>query len=103
MSAPQIYPPDTGSRGREPFRGRAVPYHEQDATAHWIRHYRNELTILWLLRGATRQETRIDLRRQLEVCRRKQAHWQRHANWDVTQATRLAAEAKDAAAARRPA
>lgn len=83
-----LYPHDTGSRGRAPFRGRAVPYDEQPANDYWARHYSNELTLRAALLAATSTMTRVDLRRQLVACQRKQDHWQRHRNWCPQQAAR---------------
>lgn len=91
-----LYPHDTGSRGRAPFRGRAVPYDDQPANDHWAKHYANELVLRQHLTTATSASTKADLRRQLVVCQRKQDHWQRHRNWDASQAARDAQAAKAA-------
>ena len=92
-----LYPPDAGSRAREPFRGRAVPYHEQPANKHWLAHYQNSLRLDDAMRTESRPRMRADLRRQIEVCARKMSHWDRHPNFDAQQAARDAWAAKSAA------
>ena len=80
--------PRKGNDGRPLFRGRAVPYDEQDANGHWAGHKEWELVLTDLLRTATDQTIRRQAEAELRICERKLTHWQRHRNWDAAQATR---------------
>lgn len=87
-------------RGR--FRGRSVPYDEQDACAHWAEHYRWQLVLTQVVRDQSRPT--VDRRRaevELRICERKLAHWERHRNWDAQTAARLASDIKRQARAGR--
>jgi hypothetical protein len=72
-----IYP-DT----QEPFTGRPVPYHRQDANTHFLTHYGNAKYLAFFLANTCDFGERRQLAKEMEVCDRKLASWRRHINFE---------------------
>lgn len=90
-----IYEDNEGSGKGHVFRGRPVPYEDQDAVGHWARHFANSLMLDFLHAGETDGRERAGLRREMQICERKMEHWRKHRNWN-SQAAAQAAEAERA-------
>lgn len=76
------------SEDKEPFRGKPVPYDQQNACSHWTRHYSNSKLLRFMLTSpdSTFAEKR-QAQKELEICDRKLLHWQKHPNFSPDLAT----------------
>lgn len=72
----------------EPFTGRPVPYHQQNAVRGWARHYANFLYLEFIRSRSDDREERRRAEHEIRICQRKMDHWQRHGNWDAVEAGR---------------
>ena len=89
--------PRKDNQGRPIFRGRSVPYDEQDATAAWAEHYHWQIVLTRIVSDRSRPtDERRSAEGELRVCERKLAWWQRHRNWDAADAARRAQQIKAA-------
>jgi len=61
----------------------AVPYHEQNANRHYIRHYENFMFLKFILnhKDSTRNEC-TQATKELTICERKMNYWYKHPNYD---------------------
>jgi hypothetical protein len=73
---------------------RPVAYDDQDAVAHWMRHYEASLHLDEDMKITKKSTTRAALRNEMRICQRKMEHWQKHKNWDTQEITRLTMAAK---------
>lgn len=72
-----------------PFRGRVIPYLQQDATGHWVRHYANSMYLKFFLNHGDRWEKQR-ASKELDMAERKMTHWERHPNWNRAAAMKAA-------------
>ena len=70
----------------EAFTGRPTPYHAQNATANWLRHFSNSLELEFFGKHGSQQE-KADVRRELPIAAKKMTYWQRHPNFNLAEAT----------------
>ena len=76
------------SDSREPFTGRPVPYHEQEATRHWLTHFSNSLYLTFFAQNETDGAARAQARKELGIAETKMTFWRRHVNFNQAEATR---------------
>ena len=77
-----------------PFVGRRFDVANADATAFWLRHFENSLTLKFFLEKGTFAE-RVQASRELTICDRKLAYWKRHPNFSTGAAERGATALKN--------
>jgi len=70
------------SDNKEPFSGNVVPYHKQNATKAYLRHYDNYLYLQFIVQNSDRETERNQASKELTICERKLKHWRQHANYD---------------------
>lgn len=73
---------------KQPFTGSPAKVWEMDATKMYLGHYANQLYLDFIVANprATFAE-KSQAEKELKICRRKMAFWQKHPNFDVKRAT----------------
>lgn len=66
-------------------------YHDQDANAHWNKHYGNLLHFSRVHARASSFTQRLQAEKEIGTARQKLAHWQKHPNFNVHLAAKHAA------------
>lgn len=66
----------------EPFTGRPVPYHKQNANQGYLKHFANSLYLKFFEQHETDPMQRRQARKEMDICDRKMNHWRRHMNFD---------------------
>lgn len=59
-----------------------ISYNEQDASAHFIKHYYQYLLLDYLLKNETDRNERMQATTELNHCERVMHRWKMHPNWD---------------------
>ena len=59
-----------------------LPYDEQDATKHYLKHYRNYLLLDFMSKNSESYNDRQQAIKELEHCERVMYRWKLHPNWD---------------------
>lgn len=62
--------------------GHMIPYHRQNATKSYLRHYENYLYLQFIQKNSDKESERNQATKELTICERKMKHWQHHANYD---------------------
>lgn len=67
---------------REPFDPRkAIPYHNQNATAQALKHYDNLLFLTRIAQEPKDFSEKMQAEKELVICQRKIDHWRKHQNF----------------------
>ncbi len=70
-----------GGHANQRFFG-FISWDEQDATFHYIRHYRNYLILDFMSKNSAEYNDREQARKELGLCERSLDRWKNHPNWD---------------------
>jgi hypothetical protein len=68
---------------KEPFNGRPIPYHRQDANKAWLRHTGNLFYLQFIERSTSNFAERRQAAKEIAKCQEIIARWQRHVNWSA--------------------
>ena len=79
---------------KKPFGVFAMPYDEMPATTFWATHFENSLYLIFYEQNDRDILNRRQAAKELAICEKKMAYWQRHPNWDAAEAARRADELK---------
>lgn len=74
--------------------GFPVNYHDLNAVSGYLRHYDNLLTLEFIAQKSRDAREKIQVNKEVEICRRKLAWWERHPNFELAAVTRGIEELK---------
>jgi hypothetical protein len=71
------------ANSNEPFKGRPIPYSEQNANKHYATHFDNLMYLEFIDKNETDNKVRIQAREEIKIANQKMQYWRRHANFDA--------------------
>lgn len=84
-----LYDTDSGGSHAGPPRR----LENADATRHWLQHFSNSLILSLICQVSTDAREKIQVGREMQICQRKMAFWERHPRYlpqtAQTEATKL--------------
>ena len=71
----------------EVYTGHPVAYSRQNATKHYLTHYRNAKYLMFFAKNEESFTDRAQANKELKIAERKMAYWLKHPNFDVSAAS----------------
>lgn len=71
---------------KQPFMGRPVPYDQQKAIDHYLRHAYNFLYLKFIINTTDDRMERLQANKEIVIAQRKLDHWRRHPNFILSEA-----------------